>query len=336
MVDAGRATPHQTVVVDGDRIVQVGGDAPDGARVVSAAGKFLVAGFVDMHVHLPDAAADIDRVLDLSLACGITTIRGMQGKPSHLEARARLAREQRPAPDLVLAGPPISDALTPEQARALVRDQVAAGYDLIKILGGLDRAAYDALVDEAAVHHIPVVGHVPAEIGLPAALAAHQRTIEHVQGYARDDAAQLADQARQTRAAGVWNCPTLDFYAVAFGPRDHLATREGIAEYATAAERATWDQALADHPPPADAPTRLANVTRVVAALRDAGAPLVVGSDTPDTYALPGFGYVEELRALARAGLSPPRCSPPPPATRRRRSVERSTARSSAARTLTS
>jgi len=43
----------------------------------------------------------------------------------------------------------------------------------------------------------------------------------------------------------------------------------------------------------------------VVAALRDAGAPLLVGSDTPDTYALPGFGYVEELRALVRAGLTP-------------------------------
>ncbi|HEV7557109.1 MAG TPA: amidohydrolase family protein [Kofleriaceae bacterium] len=301
VVTGGTATPHRTVVVDGDRIVAVGGPVPDGARVVSASGKFLVPGFADMHVHLPESQEDIDRVLDLSLACGVTTIRGMQGKPSHLVARAR----HRIAPDLVLAGPPVTEALTPEQARSLVRDQKAAGYDLIKILGGIDRPAYDAIVAEAAAQHIPVVGHVPTEIGLAAALAAKQRTIEHVQGYARDDDGQLADQARQTRAARIWNCPTLDFYAVALGPHDHLADRDGIADYATADDRATWDKALADRPTPADGAERLAKVMHVVAALRDAGAPLLVGSDTPDTYALPGFGYLEELRALARAGVTP-------------------------------
>jgi imidazolonepropionase-like amidohydrolase len=232
----------------------------------------------------------------------------MQGKPGHLEARARLARDHRLAPELVLAGPPIADALTPDQVRELVRDQKRAGYDLIKLLGGIDRATYDALVAEASAQHIPVVGHVPAQIGLAAALDARQRTIEHVQGYiaaAHDDPAQLAELARRTREAGVFNCPTLDFYAVALGPRDHLSERAGIAGYATAGELAAWTQALAERSVPADATGRLAKIAAVVVALRDAGALLLVGSDTPDTFALPGFGYVEELRALARVGLSP-------------------------------
>ena len=295
VVTGGTATPHQTVVVDGERIVAVGGPVPDGARVIRAAGKFLVPGFADMHVHLPEAQADIDRVLDLSLACGVTTIRGMQGKPSHLDAR----RRHRIGPDLVLAGPPVTDALTPEQGRALVREQKAAGYDLIKILGGIDRAAYDAIVAEAAAQHIPVVGHVPTEIGLAAALAAKQRTIEHVQGYARDDDAQLADQARATITAGIWNCPTLDFYTVALGPPDHLAEREGVADYASPGERKDPSS------PPPDGDAKLAKVIHVVAALHAAGAPFLVGSDTPDNFAVPGFGYLEEMRALARAGLTP-------------------------------
>jgi imidazolonepropionase-like amidohydrolase len=296
VVTSGRASPHQTVVVDGDRIVSVGtAAAPAGARVISASGKYLVPGFSDMHVHLPESQADIDRVLDLSLACGVTTIRSMQGKPSHLEARKRV----RVAPDLVLAGPPVTEALTPDQGRALVREQKAAGYDLIKIIGGLDRAAYDAIVAEAAAEHIPVVGHVPKEIGLDAALAAKQLTIEHVQGYARDDDALLADQVRRTVAAGVWNCPTLDFYTVALGPRDHLAERDGMA-YATDDERSAPAS-----PPPADGDARLAKVLHVVAALHAAGAPLLVGSDTPDNFAVPGFAYGEEMRALAHAGLTP-------------------------------
>lgn len=308
---ADLVTAHQTVLVDGERIVRVGPTSevgvPAGARLVPAAGRFLVPGFADMHVHLPDTQPEIDRVLDLSLAAGVTTIRGMQGKPSHLEARARLAHDHRPAPELVLAGPPITDTLTPDQARALVRDQKGAGYDLIKLLGGIDRPAYDALVAEAAAQHLPVVGHVPAALGLAAALDARQRTIEHVQGYiaaAHDDPVQLAELARRTREAGVFNCPTLDFYAVALGPRDHVTERAGIAGYATADELEAWTKALADRPVPADAAVRLAKVAAVVVALRDAGAPLLVGSDTPDTFALSGFGYVEELRALARVGLS--------------------------------
>jgi imidazolonepropionase-like amidohydrolase len=295
VVTSGTATPHQTVVVDGDRIVSVGHDVPAGATIIQAAGKYLVPGLADMHVHLPETQADIDRVLDLSLACGVTTIRGMQGKPSHLEARRRV----RNAPDLVLAGPPVTEALTPEQARTLVRDQKAAGYDLIKILGGIDRSAYDAIVDEARTQHIPVVGHVPAEIGLAAALAAKQRTIEHVQGYARDDDAQLADQIRATLAAGVWNCPTLDFYNVVLGPRDHLAERNGVADYASAGERKELSA------PSPDAEAKLAKVNHIVAALAAGGAPLLVGSDTPDNFAVPGFAYLEEMRALVRAGLTP-------------------------------
>ncbi len=295
VVTGGKATPHQTVVVDGDRIVSVGATTPAGAKTISATGKFLVPGFYDMHVHLPEGLTEIDRVLDLALANGITTIRGMQGKPSHLEARKR-ARVQ---PDLVLAGPPIHDALTPDQAKALVDDQKAAGYDLIKILGGIDRAAYDALVAEAAAKQIPIVGHVPSEIGIDAALAAKQRTIEHVQSYARDDDTKLADQAQRTVAAGIWNCPTLDFYTVMLGSREHLGERDGM-QYADDAERTPPGS-----PVPDDGAARLAKVMHVVAALHAAGAPLLVGSDTPDSFAVPGFAYVEEMRDLVKAGLTP-------------------------------
>jgi imidazolonepropionase-like amidohydrolase len=44
---------------------------------------------------------------------------------------------------------------------------------------------------------------------------------------------------------------------------------------------------------------------RIVAALARAGAPLLVGSDSPGPFALPGFAYVEEMRQLVRAGLRP-------------------------------
>ncbi len=44
---------------------------------------------------------------------------------------------------------------------------------------------------------------------------------------------------------------------------------------------------------------------REVLALQQAGAGLLVGSDSPGAFIVPGFGYIEELRELARAGLTP-------------------------------
>lgn len=49
----------------------------------------------------------------------------------------------------------------------------------------------------------------------------------------------------------------------------------------------------------------LLQLVDVVAALARARAQLLVGSDAPGTFAVPGFAYVEELRELARAGLRP-------------------------------
>ena len=64
--------PDVTVVIAGDRIAAVGDAStpiPPGARVVDAAGKTLLPGLWDMHVHLGDA----DGILDL--AAGVTTVR---------------------------------------------------------------------------------------------------------------------------------------------------------------------------------------------------------------------------------------------------------------------
>jgi imidazolonepropionase-like amidohydrolase len=304
---------HQTVVVEGGVIARVGPAGrvaiPAGAVRIAGAGRTLVPGFADMHVHLPgddEPPGELDRILDLSLASGVTTLRGMQGAPGQLALRDRLRTAGRPAPTLVLAGPPIAGPLAADQARALVRDQQAAGYDAIKILGGIDLAVYRAIAAEASRAGIPVCGHVPQEIGIEAALAARQSSIEHLMGYdaaARAPPPALDDLARRTRTARVWNCPTLDFFAVASEPDEaRLSRRAGLA-YAGADELAAWRSARRDRPPPPDAADRMRTRRAIAAALARAGAPLLVGSDAPGPYSVPGFAYLEELRELHRSGL---------------------------------
>jgi imidazolonepropionase-like amidohydrolase len=304
----GAPIAHATVVVRGERVERVDTTPPpDGAVRIEAHWRYLLPGLADMHVHLPADApdAEVERFALLSLLNGVTTLRSMQGAPNHLAFREAVKRGDAIAPELVLAGPPLAETLTPDEARARVRAQKAAGYDLVKILGGFDRAAYDAVIDEAHKQGIPVVGHVPAEIGIDAALAAHQLTIEHLMGYgdaAKESPAALDALAVRTRDAHVWNCPTLDYFETIFEEDvAKLEARRGL-EYVPAKERATWRDRKA---PPADAAERVDRLRRETVALTHAEAGLLVGSDAPGPYIVPGFGYLEELREMAKAGLTP-------------------------------
>src|SRR5688572_179555 len=80
-VEAGKLVPDRAVVVVGGSIasvVPVGGfTPPDGATVIQAAGKYLIPGLWDMHVHhvFPWTGQ-----LDLALANGITGVRDLNSE----------------------------------------------------------------------------------------------------------------------------------------------------------------------------------------------------------------------------------------------------------------
>ncbi len=225
----GAEAAHVNVVVRGDRIERVdAAPPPEGATIIDGHGKYLAPGMVDMHLHLPADAPDaaLERIALLSLLNGVTTVRSMQGAPKLLAFRATVTDGAEVSPELYLAGPPLAETFTPEAARARVREQKAAGYDFIKILGGFDLPAYDAVIDEARRVGMPVVGHVPSEIGIDAALASHQVTVEHMMGYA--DAAKTSDAAldalaKKTHDAHVWNCPTIDWHSMTGARRSSQA-----------------------------------------------------------------------------------------------------------------
>ena len=189
-----------SVLIEDDRIVDVGpsGDArvPAGARRVDGAGRFLIPGLWDMHVHFePDEAA-----LGWFLAAGVTGARVMWGTPGHLRLRDRVEAGELLGPSLYVAGtivegdppPDLRDVISTE-GRAMVRDsadgarvvgeQAEAGYDFIKVYNNVPTGAYRAIVSEARAVGLPVAGHVPFEVGLEGALAAGQATIEHLRGY---------------------------------------------------------------------------------------------------------------------------------------------------------
>jgi hypothetical protein len=236
-----RVLADQTVIIEGNRIIAIGPRAstpvPGGATVVDARGKYLMPGLAEMHAHVPGrqaSDADMERVMHLFLAHGITTIRGMLGAPRHLELRGKLERGEVVGPRLFTTGPSLNGNSVGDwaTARRLVEEQQRAGYDLLKIHPGIPREAFDTLAATAKRVNIRFAGHVPLDVGLERALAAPFWSIDHLDGYAEAmavvpgggslpasqffganlaawlDTTRVAALAARTRAAGVWNVPT--------------------------------------------------------------------------------------------------------------------------------
>ncbi|MGD9889658.1 MAG: amidohydrolase family protein, partial [Dehalococcoidia bacterium] len=201
-----------------------------------------------------------------------------------------------------------------------VAGQQQTGYDFIKVYNNLSRAAYDGLIDAAGQRDIPVAGHVPQAVGLRSVLEAGQSSIEHLQGYCSPlgrvppivEELGLSSVAQATRAAGTWNCVTLILRErmVSVAQSEELFARPEM-RYVPAATRAFWDARTDDsirNASPADWDrVRRGNALRkaLTLELRDAGAGLLLGTDTPNRLVTPGFALHDELAHLVDAGLTP-------------------------------
>jgi hypothetical protein len=136
--EGGRIDNGQVLFADG-KIVAIGQtvSAPAGAATIDGAGKWVMPGLADMHVHLWNKDE-----LTLFLAAGVTTVRNMAGEPRQLTWRSQIAAGAWIGPTIVTAGP-IIDGDPPESpgsavldepadADKLVAEQKAAGYDFLE------------------------------------------------------------------------------------------------------------------------------------------------------------------------------------------------------------
>lgn len=327
-MDTSRVLRGQTVVVRGDRIEAVGPVAsvavPAGATVVQGRGRWLMPGLAEMHGHVPPPNAPAqytEDVLFLYVAAGVTTVRGMLGAPNQLELRRRAAAGEVISPTLYLAGPSFNgnSVSSPAQAEEMVRAQKAEGWDLLKVHPGLTRDEYDAMARTARQMGIRFGGHVPAEVGLQHAIEMGQETFDHLDGYVEHlrgdqgpvDADSLDAIVARTKAAGAWVVPTMALWEVLYGtvPLDTLLAYEEL-RYASPQQVESWTNAYRQRvaSPQYDgaAAQRVVQARmRVLGALNDAGARVLMGTDAPQQFSVPGFSLHRELVRMSGAGMSP-------------------------------
>ena len=198
VIDATGAGPveRSVVVRHGliDALLPASTRPPGATVVVDGAGKFLIPGLWDMHVHLavrPEPSLAERVMLPLFLAHGVVGVRDMGGPLERVLAlrdavkKGSLAGPRILTPGPFIDGPGEADPLfrrveTPAEARTAVRDLASAGVDFVKVQANLSREAYDAAVAQARDMRIPLAGHVPIAMSATDVVNAGQRSVEHI------------------------------------------------------------------------------------------------------------------------------------------------------------
>ena len=229
-----------------------------------------------------------------------------------------------------------NSAPNPEAGARLVRVHKAAGYDFLKLHPGLSRATYDAVVTTAREVGITYGGHVSADVGIRHALAARQSTIDHLDGYLEGatagasgnlgltgaavralgaaDTVTLRALAEATRAADVWVVPTMylwdNFFAA--GAPDAMVSLPEM-RYVPRSMRAGWVNQKKQFNEGNDAvrltpveSERFSERRRVMLReLARAGNRVLMGTDSPQMFNVPGFALHHEITVMAAAGMTP-------------------------------
>jgi imidazolonepropionase-like amidohydrolase len=354
-MDRERVLPNQTVIVR-DGIIAGIGDAkklkvPRDAVKIDGKGKYLIPGLTDMHVHLmtddefpEDLAPDEFKIM---IASGVTTIRLMTGTPEQLNWRERSAKGEIIAPTIYAASPQFTGrkstnayvVATEAEAREAVRKSKQDGYDYIKVTTFLKPEVYEAIVDEARLQKIQVIGHADSRfVGLARALKAGQQ-IEHLDSYLEAllpaaapvkgsvsdiylynpknwesidylDESKIPELAKLTVESNPFVTPTLHLFKFTFGKGRSEASFKAQPDIRFYPQKTIdfWlnvsKKYLATAAPVEKREKYLAIRNKIVKAIYDAGGRIMAGSDTPEWLLLYGFTLHLEMVDLRDAGLS--------------------------------
>ncbi len=317
---------------------------PKNAVRIDGRGRYLMPGLADMHVHLEYFDRDAQLLLFLAGGVTtVRNMDGRPNIlvwRKRIADGDLLGPTIFTAGAILEGNPPFRNdnriVETPAQAIAAVAEQKKEGYDFIKIYHTLNRETYEAIVAAAKKNNLAVAGHVPRSIGLRGTFAAGQKSIEHLEGYADEieaDDSPLRNQrswlkrffsfkvdddkirgvVEATRRANVWNVPTLieKQNSALTAEKIQVLLKRPEMRYLPPETAGLWSQSnarITRRMSPEDFASLVEGETvrkHLIKALYNGGARLLIGTDTPNPFVVPGFSVREELQNFVEAGFTP-------------------------------
>jgi hypothetical protein len=335
---------HQTITIVGDTILSVD-DLDDSERASGAqqlAGRYVLPGLIDMHVHRPEySLLDTRLFVMLYLLHGVTTVRDTGNFTGSIFPLREMVNSGRfPGPRIFACGtildgsPPVRPGscvvTNTDEARHCVEQQVAVGANCIKVYNNLSEAALAAIREATVPTGLPLIGHIPLAApferagivdvqhltGVPA--LSHSPEAHYldwlVDAWQQMDEARIDFIVRASVAQGIAHTPTV----VVVNRISRVLTDYGAERNDPAAlllpryyrEQCSWDPgcspSLSTVAPATIAafPGMIGKMKGVIRQLHAAGVPIYVGSDTLNPFVVPGAGMHEELQHLHDSGLT--------------------------------
>ena len=340
-VRTGELLQNRWILISEGKIQSILSEKPDAvsARIIDGTGLVAVPGLAEMHAHIPSpdwGRKNIGDNLFLYLSNGITTIRGMLGHPVHLELRAASERGDILAPRIFVSSPSLNGntVRTTDEARQKVTAYAEAGYDFLKIHPGIKLDVFDAVVNTAREAGIPFAGHVPVDVGIVHALESGYASVDHVDGFLEGLVPPAADVsptdngffgfnftdladisgikrlASLSREYGVWVVPTQSLFERWFSPEPaevYLSAPEMV--YMPGSILRTWENSKNDLLQgdgfDEEKWRRFNDIRRkLIYTLQHEGQGILLGSDAPQVFNVPGFSIHHEMKGMQDAGLT--------------------------------
>ncbi len=320
--DGKAAHEHRSVLVVDGTIANADfrGSAPAGARIVDGKGRTLLPGLIDSHVHA-------FRKLEMPLVFGVTTEIDMFTDVSVMQKIAKDMADgsNRDGADVFSAGTLVTapgghgteypikiPTLTrADDAQAFVDARIAEGSYFIKIVmeegwgttrfNTLDRKTVRAVIDAAHRRGKLAVVHITTLANARAALEEGADGLAHLFPGDAISAADAQALARLAQARGAFVIPTMSVLSSMAGIRPEVLDDPALNVLLDKDERAMLGGVYGVKP----APARMNAPKAVVAALRQAGVPILAGTDAGNGGTDYGVSLHQELKALVDSGLSP-------------------------------
>ena len=331
----GEPIEDSVVVIEGARIQAVGSRAetpvPKGGEIIDGIGKTVMPGLIDLHTHYFGDGPEMKRLLQVQLRFGVTTSRSIGADTEeHLAVIADARAGKIPSPRIHTAGlgfthpgghpiqlPFVRRPPTVEEARAGVAELGAQKVDFIKMwveskngtLPKITPETREAIAEEAAKRHIPVVAHVFDLADLEQLVDIGVRQFLHTVRDTEDISEELLDRLK---SEGVRFVPT---FSVAerpwYFPENPTDLRDPeIRDSLNPARLAEIDdeqhrkELLADPNIPR-LKEEYGRAERFVKKLVAHGVPVGVGSDSGAGVIATGWGTHHEMQLFVKAGLTP-------------------------------
>ena len=348
LIDATGAPPvaDSVVVVRDGRIESAGArdttPVPEGAETVDLSGKTIIPGLVNLHVHYREGPEELERQFRSQLHYGVTTARSIGSDTPERVAYLLGAAGRSDAPRTYTAGMGFSypggfnaagrnAPTTEEEARGLVRDQVALGVHFIKMWVNavaepglkIPPEIRAAIIDEAVANGAIPVAHIDdeadgrqlVEAGLGDFLHSTVLTFGPGAGVPVDDPEPSAEFIRMCLDNGVYFTPTLSIvqnrWHFAENPEllDDPELRAAFEMYNPDALARLDDPdvraEIVDDPGFEDRKAAFRQVQDFVKTMHDAGVAVALGNDAGTPNVPFGWGMHHEMALYVEAGLTP-------------------------------